>query len=119
MRRRALLFVVLAGGLAGATGAAIGTGAVPWHDSPGTTALARADLADVATPGAASRARDHLGRDHDVRRDVAAALGIGLILTMSGGFWFARERAAHALHRRPRAIPRTRAPPLVPAIVHC
>ncbi|HEY3669334.1 MAG TPA: hypothetical protein VGN51_00230 [Acidimicrobiia bacterium] len=120
MRRRALLLAFLVAGLASATGAAIGTGAVPWHDSPGNaTALARGDLADAAAPTALSRVRDQLGRDHDVRRDVAAALGIALILTLSGGWWLARERAARALHRRPSTTRRTRAPPLVPTTVHC
>jgi uncharacterized membrane protein YfcA len=120
MRRRAFLLVFVVGGLAGATGAAIGTGATPWHDSPGTaTALARADLADVAAPSAISRARDHLGRDHDVRHDVAAALGLALVLSLSGGWWLARQRAAGALPSRPRTTRRSRAPPLVPAIVHC
>jgi hypothetical protein len=120
MRRRALLLVVLVGGLACATGAAIGTGMVPGHGSPGaTTALARVELADVAAPSATSRGRDHLGRDHDVRREVATALGIALILALTGGWWLARERAARALHRRPGTNRRTRAPPLVPATVHC
>ena len=120
MRRRALLLAFIVGGLASATGAAISTGVVPWHDAPGSaTALARADLADVAAPTAISRARDHLGRDHDTRRDVAAALGIALVLTLSGGWWLARERAARSLHRRPCTTRRTRAPPLVPATIHC
>jgi uncharacterized membrane protein YfcA len=111
--------MMLAGALASATGAAIGTGVVPGHDSPGTaTALARADLVDVAAPSATSRGRDHLARDHDVRRDVAAALGIALILSLSG-WWLARERAARVFHRRPGTTRRTRAPPLVPATVHC
>ena len=62
--------------------------------------------------------RDQLGRDHDVRGDVTAALGIALVLTLSGGWWLARERAARALHRRPRTTRRTRAPPMVTATVH-
>jgi hypothetical protein len=124
MRRRGLLlaFIVggLVGGLATATGAAIGTGAVHGHDSAGTArALARADLADVVAPSAISRGRDLLAREHDVRRDVAAALGIALLLTLGGGWWLARDRAARVLHRRPCTTRRPRAPPLVPATVHC
>jgi len=114
MRRRGLLlaFIVggLVGGLASATGAAIATGAVPWHDAAGTaSALARADLADVVAPSAISRGRDLLAREHDGRRDVAAALGMALLLTLSGGWWLARERAARALHRRPCTTRRPRA----------
>ena len=106
-------------GLAGATGAAIGSGVVSTHDASGTaTALARADFADVAAPSALSRVRDQLGRDHDVRGDVTAALGIALVLTLSGGWWLARGRAARALHRRIRTTRRTRAPPMVTATVH-
>jgi len=124
MRRRALLLACIVGGLVGglasAGGAAIGTGAVPGHDSPGSaTALARAGLVDVAAPTALSRARDDLERDHDVRRDVAGALGLALVLALSGGWWLARERAARAFHRRTCPTRRTRAPPVVLATVHC
>jgi len=117
--RRRFLFLFLVVGLASATGAAIGTGAVLAHDASGpATALARADFADVAAPSALSRVRDQLGRDHDVRGDVTAALGIALVLTLSGGWWLARQRAARALHRRTCTTRRTRAPPMVTASVH-
>jgi hypothetical protein len=116
-RRVLLLFLVV--GLASATGAAIGTGVLSANDASGSaTALARADFADVAAPSALSRVRDQLGRDHDARGDVTAALGIALVLTLSGGWWLARERAARALHRRTCTTRRTRAPPMVTATVH-
>jgi hypothetical protein len=116
---RVLILGGLVAGLAGATGAAIGTGVVSAHDASGTaTALARADFADVAAPTALSRVRDQLGRDHDTRGDVTAALGIALVLTLSGGWWLARERAARAVHRRTCTTRRTRAPPMVTATVH-
>ena len=119
VRRRVLLLLFVVVGLASATGAAIGTGVASGHDASGTaTALARADFADVAAPTALSRVRDQLGRDHDVRGDVTAALGIALALTLSGGWWLTRERAARALHRRPSTTRRTRAPPMVTATVH-
>jgi len=119
VRRRILLLLLLVIGLAGATGAAIGTGVLSAHDVSGSaTALARADFADVAAPTALSRVRDQLGRDHDTRGDVTAALGIALVLTLSGGWWLARQRAARALHRRICTTRRTRAPPMVTAIVH-
>jgi uncharacterized membrane protein YccF (DUF307 family) len=124
VRRRVLVLLrvfILGGlvvGLASATGAAISTGVVSAHDASGTpTALARVDFADVAAPVALSRVRDQLRRDHDAHGDIAAALGIALVLTLSG-WWLARERAARALHRRPRTTRRTRAPPMVTATVH-
>jgi hypothetical protein len=120
MRRRwAVLLVVVAGGLA-AGSATLGNGSIqhPEATADGTT-LARADLADVPAPAAASRARDGIAREHEVRRDVAAGLGLGLALTLAGGWWIARDRAARVRHRRPVTALRTRAPPRLPAIVHC
>jgi hypothetical protein len=118
MRRWALLLVVVAGGLV-AGGATLGHGTIRLHEATvaGTT-LARADLADVPAP-AASRARDGSSREHDVRRDFAAVLGLGLVLTLAGGWWIARERAARVRHPRPVTALRTRAPPRLPTIVHC
>ena len=120
MRRRLLLLALLAGGLATAGGAAFGNVAASNHDARvPATALARAELADVPAPTALSRVRDGFGREHDARRDVAAALGVALVLTLAGGWWLARERAARVRHARPLAIRRTRAPPGMPATVRC
>jgi hypothetical protein len=120
MRRRTLLLVVLAGGLAAAGGAAFGTGAATGHESPAhVVAQARSDLADIPAPSVLSRARDGAARDHDARRDVAAALGIAFAILLTGGWWLARERDARVRCSRRYASWRTRAPPVVPAIVHC
>jgi hypothetical protein len=119
MRRRLLLLVLLSGGLATAGGAALGDAATSGRDTHApATAFARAELADVPTP-ALSRVRDALGREHDARRDVTAALGVALVLTLAGGWWLARDRAARARHARPLTIRRTRAPPGMPATVRC
>ena len=118
MRRRLLLVALLAGGLAAAGAAAFGNATTSSLDARGSaTALARAELADVPAPSALSRARDGLGREHDSRRDLAAALGVALVLTLAGGWWLARERAARVRHARPLAIRRTRAPPGMPITV--
>jgi hypothetical protein len=120
MHRRLLLVALLAGGLATAGGAALGNAATSGHDAHvPATALARAEIADVAVPTALSRVRDGFGRDHDARRDVAVALGVALVLTLAGGWWLARDRAARIRHVRPLTIRRTRAPPGMPVIVHC
>jgi hypothetical protein len=120
MRRRLLLLALLAGGLTTAGGAALGNAAASGHDARfPTTALARAELADVPAPTALSRARDGLGREHDTRRDVTAALGVALVLTLAGGWWLARERAARVRHALPLTIRRTRAPPGMPHTVRC
>jgi hypothetical protein len=119
MRRRALLLVLLVGGLACATGAALGTGVVSGHRTSGNaTAFARADLPDVPALTALSRVRDLIGRDHEARRDLAAALGIALVLLLSGVWWLARERAAGVPRRRLGTTRHTRAPPLVAATVY-
>jgi len=120
MRRRALLLAFLAGALATVGTLALGAHATSGHDSPlPTTVLARAELAEVASPTALTRARDDLGREHDTRRDVATAIALGLALSLSGGWWLARSRAARSRRPLPLAIRRTRAPPRLPAIVHC
>jgi hypothetical protein len=82
-------------------------------------ALARADVADVPASSALSRARDGIDRDHDTRREVATTLGVALVLTLAGAWWLARERTARFLHALPLAIRRTRAPPGMPATLHC
>jgi hypothetical protein len=120
MRRRALLLAFLAGALAVAGGATLGADATPRNGMPlPTTALARAELADVPTPTALSRSRDDLGREQDTRRDVAVALALGLALILAAGWWLARERAARSHRPLPLAARRTRAPPRSPSIVHC
>jgi hypothetical protein len=65
-----------------------------------------------------SRTRDALTRERDGRRDVATALATAAALTLTVGWWLARERRAPRRHRVALASPRTRAPPLVPATVH-
>jgi len=120
MRRRALLLVVLVGGLAAVGGATLGSSTSHGRDlTARVAALARADVAEALAPAALSRDGAGLGRDHDARRDVAAAVGIALVLSLAGGWWLARERAARVRHVRPLAIRRTRAPPWTPATVHC
>jgi hypothetical protein len=120
MRRRLLLLVLLAGGLATAGGATLSATAGSGPSGPvPATSFARAERADVPAPTALSRVRDGLGRDHDTRRDVAAALGVALVLTLAGGWWLARERAARVRHPRLLAARRTRAPPGMPATLHC
>jgi hypothetical protein len=120
MRRRLLLLALLAGGLATASGATVADRSTPAPDlaAPGTT-LVRTQLADVPAPTTLSRVRDAFGRDHDTRRDVAVALGVALVLTLAGGWWLARERAARMHPARRITILRTRAPPRMPTIVHC
>jgi hypothetical protein len=120
VRRRLALLTLLAGALVAAGGAALVSRAAAEHDvvTP-ATALARAELADVPAPVALTRVRDTLARDHDARRDVAVALGVALVLTLAGGWWLARERTARVHLAHPLATPRTRAPPRLPAIVHC
>jgi len=120
MRRRALLLALLVGGLAAAGTAGLVGSVVTGNDRPSShTALARADLADAPAPTAFNRARDALARDHSDRLNTSAALAVFLVLTLAGGWWLARERAARV--RRPRLVAtrRTRAPPRQPAIVHC
>ena len=120
MRRRLLLVALLAGGLAAAGAAAFGNATTSTLDARGTaTALARAELADVPAPTALSRVRDGFGREHDTRRDLAAALGVALVLVLAGGWWIARDRAARVRHARPLTIRRTRAPPGMPATIRC
>ena len=120
MRRRLLLLVLLAGGLATAGDATLSATAGSGPSGPvPATSFARAELADVPAPTALSRVRDGLGRDHDTRRDVAAALGVALVLTLAGGWWLTRERAARVRHPRLLATRRTRAPPGMPATLHC
>ena len=119
MRRRALLLAILVGGLAAAGASGLGGGATPWPDPPSNGAALRAELADVPAPAAVARVRDVLGRHHDDRRDVPAALAVALLLTLAGGWWVARERAARVRLAAPDSIRRTRAPPRLPSIVHC
>jgi hypothetical protein len=119
MRRRFLLALV-AGGLAIAGGVALADQAAPSPDPGGSaTSLDRAQLSDVPAPTALSRVRDGLGHGHDARRDLVAALGAALLLTLAGGWWLTRERAARVHLRRSLATPRTRAPPWMPTTVHC
>ena len=120
MRRPLLLLAVVVGALAAAGGAAFGSSVSSGHHATvAGPALARADVADVPAPTALSRTRDGLGRDHDTRRDVTAALGVALTLTLAGGWWLARERTARVRHAPPLATRRTRAPPGMPATLHC
>ena len=120
MRRRALLLALFVGGLA-----AVGTVGLAGGVTAGTArpsshpALARAELADAPAPTAFSRARDALARDHRDRLNTSAALAAALVLTLAGGWWLARERAARVRGSRLVATRRTRAPPRQPAIVHC
>jgi hypothetical protein len=118
MRRRALLLAILVGGIATAGAVAIGGGATPWPDPPPTGAALHAELADVPAPPAVARARDALGHDQDGKRDVPAALTVALVLTLAGGWWLARERAAHVRDATRVWNRRTRAPPGLPTIVH-
>jgi hypothetical protein len=118
MRRRILLLTIVAGGLAAVGGAAAGVGVATSHDTTESVALTRADLVDVPAPALLSRTRDALTRERDGRRDVAAALATAVALTLTVGWWLARERRSPRRHRVVLASPRTRAPPLVPATVH-
>ncbi len=120
MRRRALLLALLVGGLAAVGAVGLGSGATPWHD-PATTrsALARAELADVPAPTALTRTRDVLGRNLDTWYSVPAALAVAFVITLAGGWWLARERAARVRHPVLVTTRRTRAPPRLPFIVHC
>ncbi len=120
MRRRALLLAFLVGGLAVAGTAGLAGSVAAGNDRPSNrAALARAELADAPAPTAFSRARDAFARDHDDRFNTSAALAVALVLTLAGGWWLARDRAARV--RRPLLVAtrRTRAPPRQPAIVHC
>jgi len=120
MRHRAFLFAFLAGGIAAAGGAAFGTAAATWHDTPSQApALARADLVDVPAPTTFTRARDASDREHGIGQGVVAALALAVALTLAGGWWLAREHAARVRHALLLAIRRTRAPPRVPVTVHC
>jgi hypothetical protein len=119
-RRRALLFAFLAGAIAAAGGAAFGTAAATWHDtSTKAPALARADLVDVPAPTALTRTRDGSAREHGVAPGVVVALGLALALTLAGGWWLTREHIARVRSELLLTIRRTRAPPGVPATVHC
>jgi hypothetical protein len=119
MRRRAALLVVLAGALVAAGGVALESRAVAERDAPSrVAALARTELADVPAPTAVSRTRDGSTREHDLRGEVAVALGLALALTLSGAWWIARERTARLHGSRALAPRRTRAPPWMPATVH-
>ena len=120
MRRRAILLALLVGGLAAAgTAGLAGSVAASNDHASNRTALARAELSDAPAPTAFSRARDAFARDHDDRFNSSAALAVALVLTLAGGWWLARDRAARV--RRPLLVAtrRTRAPPRQPAIVHC
>ena len=114
MRRRALLLAFLVGGLArrrhrrsGPEASLRATTVRPNR----ATALARAELADAPAPTAFSRARDAFARDHDDRFNASAALAVALVLTLAGGWWLARERAARVRQPLLVATRRTRAPP--------
>lgn len=120
MRRRALLFALVTGGLAAAGATAFGPAGTPWRGSPANVAvLARAELAEMPTTASLSRVRDDFGRAHGARGDVAVAFGVALALTLAAGWWIARERVARVHHARVLAARRTRAPPSRLAIVHC
>ena len=117
--RRVLLVAVLIGGLAVAGASVLGAGGTqPPDRASGTAALARAELADVPAPSALGRVRDAFGRDHHAGHDVPAALAVAFLLTLAGGWWLARDRAARVRHPEPVAYRRTRAPPVMPATVH-
>ena len=120
MRRRALLLAFLVGGLAVAGTAGL-AGSVAGGQRPSVEPrrAARAELADAPAPTAFSRARDAFARDHDDRFNTSAALAVALVLTLAGGWWLARERAARVRQPLLVATRRTRAPPRQPAIVHC
>jgi hypothetical protein len=47
------------------------------------------------------------------------ALGLALALTLAGGWWLTREHIARVRSELLLTIRRTRAPPGVPATVHC
>jgi hypothetical protein len=119
VRRRALLLALLVAALAAIGAVGSSSGATPWHD-PGSArrALARGELADVPAPTALTRSRDVLGRDLD-GYGVPAALAVAFVLTLAGGWWLARERAARVLASVLVTRRRPRAPPRLPSVVHC
>jgi hypothetical protein len=120
MRSRALLVALLAAAVAALGATASGAGPTPGRDGGTlTTALGRSDLVDVAPASAYSRVRDAAGREHDTRRDIAIALGLGLVLTLSVAWWLARERRSSSAPVGGAARLRRRAPPRVSFPVSC
>jgi hypothetical protein len=120
MRRRALLLVLLATGLALGAGSALGRTASPWHDAPGRgTSLARAPVADVPSPTTVTRPRASVSGDLGARPDLAAVLGVALALILAGAWCLAAGRARRVTAVRPIPTCGSRAPPWLPAIVRC
>jgi len=114
--RRALLLVLLAGGLAG-LGAAAGPGNASWRD-PGatTTALGRAEATDVPAPSALTRGRERLEREHGTR-GVIVVFSVAAALALAGAWWLRRARSGRLAWTFDVAGPRTRAPPVMTDIV--
>jgi hypothetical protein len=118
--RRALFLALVAGGLATGVGALFGSSPPRGHDAVVRAAvLARGELADAPAVGLATRTRDALERVHELPRDFVAVLATVLASALAGGWWIARQRGATAHHARAGLTSRPRAPPRVPATVHC
>lgn len=113
MRVRALLLVLLAGGIAAGGSAMVGTDANATREPQASAAMSgRAEPVDAPAPAVVSRARDGIGRGVDALGDVLPWLALTVALSLAALWVLAGERrtdgrrADHLAVRRPRAPPR-------------
>jgi hypothetical protein len=121
VRYRAILLVLLVGGLAAGAGAAraghldldqFGTG----RSAVDATATARGELPDPPALAAIARARDTLDRDGERRVDAFAVVA-AIALLVIAAWWTSVRLQTRRRRTRLRIGARPRAPPSLPVLV--
>ena len=113
-----LLFVLLAGTIAVATGVAVDASESRPRSGATLSALGRDDAAGFV-PASISRAPDGTPRDLDSRRDVAVWLAFSCGLAAIGVWLLARDPIVTRAVAGDGSTRRTRAPPVMPPAVVC
>jgi hypothetical protein len=119
MRVRALLLVLLAGGIAAGGSTLVGAetlAARELRSSP--TVLGRADPVDAPTPSVAVRVRDAAGRELGASHDALPWLVLCGTLALGAAWLLAHERRVRSFGANGVAVLRPRAPPVWVATVH-
>jgi hypothetical protein len=121
VRSRAILLVLVVGGLAAGSQAArvasLGLDQVgPGRLAISTAAVAPGELSDPPALGAVTRARDALDRDGERRINAFAIVGAVALLVVAAS-WTAVRLRSHDRRTRIQVRTRPRAPPTLPVLV--